>query len=554
MVGFIDPVGTSFQSASADRSELTTSSMARKTRISLRTFFFMDYRRNKANQFVIALNSAQMSHRSAVHDLKTLVLSFHSLQTVETVEEERVRSLLIEVSNDLRLPFFEWSVTEGLRRLRGATMDMTQDALQALRAIEKYDFDAVYLFKDLAPHLSNANIARALRDLAHKLTSTRSAIVLTGQPIELPPDIDALAVRFELDLPDEDELREVIRTVIDSISARQPVRVELTREDALRMVRALSGLTLNQARQVIAQAVVDDGCLSANDIQTIIRRKGELLEHAGVLEFFPVDGNRFELGGFDRLKGWLESAKVGFTPAARELNLEAPKGLLIVGVQGCGKSLAAKFIARQWQLPLLKLDAGRLYDKYIGESEKNFRKATALAEAMAPVVLWIDEIEKVFAQGGTGEADAGLSQRLFGSFLTWLQEKNAAVFVVGAANDLFNVPPELLRKGRFDEIFFVDLPTAEERANIFRIHLALRKQNPDGFDLKALAAATEGFSGAEIEQAVISALYRSLQQRQPLMADSIIEAVQSTVPLSVARREDIEGIRAMARGRFTPVS
>src|SRR5437867_782963 len=297
MVGFIEPVGTSFQSASADRSELTTSSMARKTRISLRTFFFMDYRRNKANQFVIALNSAQMSHRSAVHDLKTLVLSFHSLQTVETVEEERVRSLLIEVSNDLRLPFFEWSVTEGLRRLRGATMDMTQDALQALRAIEKHDFDAVYLFKDLAPHLSNANIARALRDLAHKLTSTRSAIVLTGQPIELPPDIDALAVRFELNLPDEDELREVIRAVIDSISARQPVRVELTREDAQRIVRALSGLTLNQARQVIAQAVVDDGCLSANDIQTIIRRKGELLEHGGVLEFFPVDGNRFDVGG-----------------------------------------------------------------------------------------------------------------------------------------------------------------------------------------------------------------------------------------------------------------
>ncbi len=495
-----------------------------------------------------------MSHRSAVHELKTLVLSFHSLLTIETVEEERVRSLLIEVANDLRLPFYEWSVTEGLRRLRGATMDMTQDALMALKNIDRFDFDAIYLFKDLAPHLSNANIARALRELAQKLVSTRSMIVLTGSPIELPADLDALAVRFELQLPDEQELRELIRSVIDSITARQPVRVDLSREDAQRLVRSLSGLTLNQARQVIAQAIVDDGRLSADDIQMIIKRKGELLEQGGVLEFFPAGTNRFELGGFERLKSWLDSARVGFTPAARELNLEPPKGILLVGVQGCGKSLAAKFVARQWELPLLKLDAGRLYDKYIGETERNFRKATTLAEAMAPVVLWIDEIEKVFAQGGSGESDGGLSHRLFGSFLTWLQEKSASVFVVGAANDLMNVPPELLRKGRFDEIFFVDLPTPEERQKIFRIHLALRKQDPQQFDLAALAQGTEGFSGAEIEQVVISALYRVLQQKQPLTTQALIEAANSTVPLSIARREDIEEIREMAKGRFTPVA
>ncbi len=495
-----------------------------------------------------------MSHHSTAHDLKTLVLSFHSLLVVETVEEERVRSLLIEVSNDLRLPFYEWSLTEGLRRLRGATMDMTQDALAALRNIERFDFDAVYLFKDLAPHLTNANTARALRDLAQKLTSTRSAIVVTGNPVELPPDLDALAVRFDLQFPDERELRDLIRSVIESISARQPVRVDLSRDDAQRIVRALSGLTLNQARQVIAQAIVDDGCLSGADVQTIIRRKGELIEHGGVLEFFPVDGNRFELGGFAQLKAWLDSARVGFTTAARALNLEAPKGILLVGVQGCGKSLAAKFVARAWELPLLKLDAGRLYDKYIGETERNFRKATTLAEAMAPVVLWIDEIEKVFAQGGGGEADGGLTHRLFGSFLTWLQEKDADVFVVGAANDLMNVPPELLRKGRFDEIFFVDLPTSDERINIFRIHLGLRKQDATQFDLAALAQATDGFSGAEIEQVVISALYRSLQKKQPVTTAALVEAANSTVPLSISRREDIEQIREMAKGRFTSVA
>ena len=495
-----------------------------------------------------------MSHQSAIHDLKTLVLSFHSLLAIETVEEERARSLLIEVASDLRQPFYEWSVTEGLRRLRGATMDMTQDALMALKNIDRLDFDAIYLFKDLTPHLSNANIARALRDLAQKLTSTHSMIVLTGNPIELPPDLDALAVRFEMKLPDEQELRELIRTVIDSMSARQPVRMDLSRDDAQRIIRALSGLTLNQARQVIAQAIVDDNSLSAKDIQVVIKRKGELLEHGGVLEFFPVESNQFELGGFERLKSWLEAAKVGFTPAARDLNLDAPKGILLVGVQGCGKSLAAKFVARQWELPLLKLDAGRLYDKYIGETEKNFRKATSLAESMAPVVLWIDEIEKVFAQGGSGEADGGLTHRLFGSFLTWLQEKNADVFVVGAANDLMNVPPELLRKGRFDEIFFVDLPTADERQKIFRIHLMLRKQDPSQFDAAVLAKATEGFSGAEIEQVVISALYRSLQKKHPLTTQALVDAANNTVPLSISRHEDIDEIRGMAKGRFTPVA
>lgn len=495
-----------------------------------------------------------MSHQSAIHELKTLVLSFHSLLAVETVEEERVRSLLIEVASDLRSPFWEWSVTEGLRRLRGATMDMTLDALQALKNIDHLDGDAIYLFKDLGPHLSNPNIARALRDLAQKLTATRSMIVLTGNPLELPADLDAIAVRYELQLPDEQELREVIRNVVDAMSARQPVRVDLTRDDAQRIVRALSGLTLNQARQVIAQAIVSDSRLSAEDIQIIIKTKGELLEHGGVLEFFPVESNKFDLGGFDRLKSWLDSAKIGFTPAARELNLEAPKGILIVGVQGCGKSLAAKFIARAWELPLLKLDAGRLYDKYIGETEKNFRKSTSLAEAMAPVVLWIDEIEKVFAQGGSGEADGGLSHRLFGSFLTWLQEKSADVFVVGAANDLMSVPPELLRKGRFDEIFFVDLPTPAEREHIFTIHLQLRKQDPSQFDLGALAKATEGFSGAEIEQVVISGLYRSLQKKVPLTTQALVESANSTVPLSISRHEDIDQIRDMAKGRFTPVA
>ena len=481
------------------------------------------------------------------------MLSFHSLIAMETVEEDRALSLLREVATDLRLPLFEWSVTSGFSRLHGVHLEATKDPLAALAHIGQiHDSDGLYLLKDLSPHLTSPNVSRTLRELAQQMACTRSAIVLTGDPIELPKDLEALAIRFPLQMPDESELREAIRGVVDSMSARRPVSVELSRGDAQRLVQALSGLTLNQARQVIAEAIVMDGQLTADDITSVVRCKGKMIERGGILEFFPLEENRFQLGGFARLKDWLETSRVGFTPEARALNLDAPRGLLLVGVQGCGKSLAAKFVARQWQLPLLKLDAGRLYEKYVGESEKNFRKATSLAEAMAPVVLWIDEIEKVFAQGGNSESDGGLSQRLFGAFLTWLQEKRAEVFVVGAANDLMNVPPELLRKGRFDEIFFVDLPTDTERANIVQIHLSMRKQDPQKFDLPGLAAATEGFSGAEIEQAVISALYRSLQKKQALNSEAIIEAAHNTLPLSVSRREDVERIRAIGQ-RFTPV-
>jgi AAA+ superfamily predicted ATPase len=495
-----------------------------------------------------------MSRRTSVHDLERLIRSFHSLIAIETVEEDRVRSILFEVASNLKLPMFDWSVTTGLNRRMGISVEGSREPAALLQKIDNLnDSEALYLLKDFAPHLANAGVARAFRELAAKLTASRSTLVVTGDPIELPRDIDSIAVHFDLALPDDQEIREVIRYVVDSMSTRQRVHVDLSRDDAQRLVRALSGLTVNQVRRIIAQAIVDDNQLLVDDIEKVIRWKGEIIERGGVLEYFPLEGNHFQIGGFERLKQWLAHARIGFSKEARDLNLTPPKGVLFVGVQGCGKSLAAKFIAREWQLPLLKLDAGRLYDKYVGESEKNFRKATSLAEAMAPVVLWIDEMEKAFNQGGSSEADGGLSQRLFGALLTWLQEKKQEVFVVGAANDLRRVPPELLRKGRFDEIFFVDLPVDDERRNIFTIHLKLRKQDPAAFDLAKLSAAADGFSGAEIEQAVISALYQSLHRKLPLNTEAVLEAIRSTVPLSVTRAEDIGALRAMAQGRFTPV-
>jgi SpoVK/Ycf46/Vps4 family AAA+-type ATPase len=313
-------------------------------------------------------------------------------------------------------------------------------------------------------------------------------------------------------------------------------------------------MTLHQARQVITHCVVEDGKLTAGDVQKILDRKIQAVKDGGLLEYYPLEDNRFELGGFANLKAWLERAKTGFSKEAKALNLTPPRGILLVGVPGCGKSLAAKVIARQWQLPLLKLDAGRLFDKFIGESEKNFRKAVEMAESLAPIVLWIDEIEKAMvAGGGSGEADSGLSRRLFGAFLTWLQEKKQEVFVVATANNLATLPPELLRKGRFDEIFFVDLPDDREREAIWKIHLALRRQDPAAFDVEKVVSASDGFSGSEIEQAVVASLYRALHQKRPLTTDLLIEELGQTVPLSVTRLEDIDQLRETARGRFVNV-
>jgi SpoVK/Ycf46/Vps4 family AAA+-type ATPase len=278
-----------------------------------------------------------------------------------------------------------------------------------------------------------------------------------------------------------------------------------------------------------------------------------MLGKDGLLEYFPAEDNAWELGGFAGLKAWLERAQVGFTPEAAELGLPAPRGILLAGVQGCGKSLAAKFVARSWGLPLVKLDAGSLYSKWAGESERNLRRVIQLAESMAPVVLWIDELEKSFASFGSGEFDGGTSQRIFATLLSWMQEKKKPVFLVATANDVFKLPPELMRKGRFDELFFVDLPGPAEREAIFRIHLARRKQEPADFDVSALAAASEGMSGAEIEQAVVASLYRSLHEKRPLDAAMLHAELEQTVPLSVTRREDVARLRDLAEGRFVPV-
>ena len=494
---------------------------------------------------------------SPVHELKTLVLSRHPGILIETPERERTDRLLAAVAADLRLYRFRWTAAAGVQRVPdGQTLYETKDPVRALAAIAELQVEALFELGDFCRHLERPELAAALRSMLERFADPArlSTVVLVEAGSNLPPELEPHVVRFELSFPSRDEYRAAIVAVVDSLGQNRRAQVEIQPSDYDDFCAAVSGLTLNQARQAVARVAIEDGRLGREDLVRLAEHKARTLQEDGLLEYFPPADNRYELGGFDRLRGWLERARVGFSKEAAELGIDPPKGLLLVGVQGCGKSLAAKVIAREWGLPLLKLDAGRLYDKFIGETERNFRKAVAIAEASAPAILWIDEIEKAIAPGGGGgDADGGVSRRVFGAFLTWLQEKSAAVFVVATANDLSIMPPELLRKGRFDEIFFVDLPDAAERAQIFGIHLRLRRQEPAAFDLPRLAAASEGFSGAEIEQAVTASLLGALHERGELTTERLEHELQSTVPLSVSRREDVERLRAYARERFVPV-
>jgi MoxR-like ATPase len=492
---------------------------------------------------------------ASLHDLKTLILSFHPAVVIESIEEERVSALVGEVATELKLPLFEWSLTQGLTRHGTAEHAIfgTADALGLLRHIAGLTLEAVFHLRDLAVHLDRPEVQRAFIDVAEAFSRTRSTMVLSGLSAQIPPSLAPRVVSLKLALPTAEELRRMVSAVTGAMKASgHPVRIDLQPDDLDALVRAMSGLTLNQARQAVAYAVVSDGALSAGDVRGILERKARMIQDGGLLEYYPAGENAFEIGGFQRFREWLSRAKVGFGPEAQRLNLQPPRGVLIVGVQGWGKSLAAKVIAREWRIPLLKLDAGRLMDKYIGESEKNLGRAIAMAESMAPSVLWIDEIEKGFATGDA-DADGGVSRRLLGAFLTWLQERRAAVFVAATANDLSALPPELMRKGRFDEIFFVDLPDGAEREAILAIHLRLRQQDPSRFGLEELAAASEGFSGAELEQAVVASLYRAIYEKQALDTAMLKTTLEATVPLSVSRREDILALRAYAAGRFVPV-
>jgi len=488
-----------------------------------------------------------------LEDLSLLLQSRYPILYVETYDEERLRQRLAQGARSIGFSSYTWSVSGGLicEGARPSSPDACEP-LAVLAAIRGIAWPAIFLLQDFHPYLETPAVVRALRELAEESPGKLRTIVLSSPSIDLPQELRRVAARYRLEWPDKDEIRGTIIDTFRSLRGTRPLRFDLPGEELDRMVQALRGLTLAEIRRLIARATLHDGVLHAQDLPLILAARREEIEQTGVLDLCEVGGEIADLAGCARLKAWLRVHHAGFGAKAKELGLPAPRGLLLVGVQGCGKSLTAKTIARSWGLPLARLDPSRLFDKFVGETEKNFRRALETTEAQAPIVLWIDEIEKAFAQGGS-EADAGLGRRLFGSFLTWLQEHREPVFVVATANDLDSLPPELLRKGRFDEIFFLDLPTPEERREIFEIHLALRRQDPATVDLDRLTAESESWSGAEIEQAVVAALYGLLDGKgDRLTTEGLSAELTATLPLSRTRAEELEELRALARERFVP--
>jgi len=472
--------------------------------------------------------------------------------SVVTHEERYALEIVRKTAAKLKRDMWVWSVADGVRDGMidgGPCIDGTDIPAAGLINMSQAKPGSLCVTLDLADHLKSGKALRILRDLVDNFHKTGITFVLIDGTDNLPDVIKGYARPFELSYPDEEELQQIIRATLQRLRRKKPIEIGITQKGLDTIVRNLRGLTRRQAVRIITDAVAFDQRFSDDDINIVIANKRRMIQQGGLLEYIQTPLDLDEIGGMQNLKRWLIQRRDVFSAEAKAFGIVPPKGVLMLGVQGAGKSLCAKAIATAWQQPLLRLDPGTLYASYIGESERNLREALRQTEMMAPVILWIDEIEKAFASAASRSADGGLSQRMFGTLLTWLQEHQSPVFVVATANDIEALPPELLRKGRFDEIFFVDLPTSQVRKQIFAIHLQKRNRDPSQFDLDALAKASEDYSGSEIEQAVISALHEAYAEKAELDTDRIVAVLHGSPPLSTTMAERVETLREWGKGR-----
>jgi AAA+ superfamily predicted ATPase len=478
-----------------------------------------------------------------LHDLELLLRSRVPLITIETREEKRVTRLFARLAVKLAMPVMSWSATTGLQRIdyAAAPQRHASEARQALGQIKATDTSTIYLLLDFHPYLEDHYNVRLIKEIALDYQALGHTLVMVSHELQLPPELAGFSARFSLSLPGTAQLEEIIR---EEAAANNGGKVRTDRKTLDLVIRQLRGLTTIDARRLVRSIIYDDGAINAADLDRLTRARYQLLENSGALscEFNTTDFA--DVGGLEKLKHWIGLRRNAFLDA--DIRQDAPRGILLVGVQGGGKSLAAKAVAGMWQLPLLRLDFGTLYNKFFGETERNLREALQAAEAMAPCVLWIDEIEKAIA---SGDYDSGTSRRILGSLLTWLSERTARVFIVATANVIEHLPPELIRKGRLDEIFFVDLPDAATRAEILAIHLRKRDHRPLDFDISELALLTDGFSGAEIEQAIVAATYLAREQQATMTTGHIRTEIQQTRPLSLVMAEKVARLRAWAKDR-----
>ena len=479
--------------------------------------------------------------------IKEVDLNLRSKATlilVVSTEEERITDDLKTLCRSTERNCIGWDLAEGFTTLVGKTaVSGGRDPLSVLEQIDKADADeaALFILHDYHECWDNPNVKRKLRGLARKLKYTRKSILITAPAAEIPSELVNECVVMDYPLP----IISTLEAVLDKLRLTPGVSITLSPSGKEKLLQAALGLTASQAQRVFAKAIVSDGKLSDADIDFVMREKKQLIRDIEALEFTEASETPETVGGLGELKHWLNLREKAFSSEARAYGLPAPKGIALIGIPGTGKSLTAKMISRLWHLPLIRLDVGALFGSLVGESEERVRRALSVVEIIAPCILWIDELEKALSHGGL---DSGTSTRVFGNILTWMQEKSAPVFVVATANDVTALPPELLRRGRFDEIFFLDLPTEQERREIFEVHILKRARLPEMFDLDKLAKASRGYVGSEIEQAVIDAMYIGFNdQEREFTTEDILHALKHQVPLSVSQREQIEKLRSWLR-------
>jgi hypothetical protein len=487
-------------------------------------------------------------------ELALLIKSKYPVIFVESIDEEYVVNQLRQIASQLGLIFYQWSITAGLQRgFKEGPYYQTGDPdkmIKTVLSLIKSDRSesGLFVLKDFDKHLENSILLRLFKDLMNLIKNTKNTIVIVGPEYKLPKDLEPEAAHIVGGYPDEQEIASVLKGILNELIRDEKGRVSLAVDEIQKILQALKGLSVQQIRNVIHQCFIDDHLIDIKDLNTIETYKKKLFDQEGLLEFCITE-DKENMANFDNLKRWLNERKESFIGASS--SLPPPRGVLLMGIQGCGKSLSVKAIARELGLPLYRLDIGRLYGQYIGQTEQNLRKALATVDKLSPLCLWIDEIEKGFA-ASAGESDGGVSQRVLGSFLTWMQERKSRCFLAATANDIYRLPPEFLRKGRFDEIFFVDLPDQGIRMCLFNIHLRKRGLNPERFNCKLLAENAVNFNGAEIEQAVISALYRASSRKEPVSTDLILEQIRSTKPLALLKQEEITFLRDWAKERTIP--
>jgi SpoVK/Ycf46/Vps4 family AAA+-type ATPase len=490
------------------------------------------------------------------HDLELILRSRTPIVVIESQDESRILELLqsmaIGRAAQTHMPLFRWTITDGLQRIDislepQALNSSPTDVLKHIRAVSK---PGIYVLLDFHPFVEDPVHVRLIKDICIQNRSLQRQLVFISHKIKIPSELETFCARFEMDLPSEQERARILKRAVNAYGKDHPGSlVQVDPKAHALLIQNLAGLTYSDTARLARNAIYYDGAITKSDLPGVMQAKYELLNRGGALQF-EYDTARFsDVGGLTRLKKWLTQRRPAFSRDKTASHLDAPKGILLIGVQGCGKSLAAKAAAGIFGVPLLRLDFGAIYDKYHGETERKLRESLKTADVMSPCVLWIDEIEKGIAGRG---GETGTTQRVLGTFLTWMAERKSQVFVVSTANDISTLPPELVRKGRFDEIFFVDLPSPEIRASILAIHLASRKQPLGNFDIQRLADAMEGFSGAEVEQAIVSALYAAHAKNQPLATEHILTEINETRPLSVVMHERITTLRDWAAGRTVP--